>query len=132
STRVINAVGLYNIEIGIDSETGYGQSLGDIVEKWVSDFSSANLSALGWFGLLLVVYSAIGLMVTIENSFNGIYGAPEGRSWLKRVPMYWAVLTLGPAFIGITVYIDSLFGQWIENRSEEHTSELQSRSDLVC
>src|SRR5207247_9302568 len=27
---------------------------------------------------------------------------------------------------------DEIFGTWVLNRSEEHTSELQSRVDLVC
>jgi membrane protein len=46
-------------------------------------------------------------MVTIENSFNHICRAPEGRSWVRRLPLYWFVLTVGPVAIGMTQYIDN-------------------------
>jgi membrane protein len=55
-----------------------------------------NLETLGWIGLAVMIYAAVAMMVTIENCFNTIYRAPEGRSWLRRLPTYWTVLTLGP------------------------------------
>lgn len=91
------------------SDLSHAQSIEDIIDQ----ISDTDLSALGWIGMLLVIYSAISLMVTIENSFNAVYGAPHGRAWVWRVLIYWAVLTLGPAFIGLTVYVDGRFAEFI-------------------
>jgi hypothetical protein len=78
SSQLIHALGMYDIQTGsIDSVTGEPTTMGDVVYGWGSQFSDANISALGWFGLLVLVYSSIGLMVTIENSFNSIYGDPN-------------------------------------------------------
>jgi YihY family inner membrane protein len=115
---VVEAMGLNNVNVVVPravqdvdepSTVGLGQWLKDSVAK----IAHLNLAALGWIGLALVVYSAISLMVTIENSFNKIYGAPEGRAWSRRVLVYWAVLTLGPLFIGITIFLDNRFGEII-------------------
>lgn len=84
-------------------------SLGEWLENLLRDAAKLDLAALGWAGLAVVIYSAIGLMVTVENAFNAIYGAPEGRYWVRRVPMYWMVLTLGPLFIVATLYVDRRF-----------------------
>src|SRR5438552_11486798 len=111
--RIIDGFGLYNqYPTSLSGEPTTGVSFGSSLEDLVRKISSIDLSALGWVGLLVVVYSAIGLMVTIENSFNAIYGAPEGRSWVRRVPMYWLVLTLGPLFIGVTAWMGRQFGQF--------------------
>src|SRR6185503_14618797 len=61
-----------------DTDISNAQSVEQIIDK----ISNTDLSALGWIGLLLVIYSAISLMVTIENSFNAVYGAPRGRAWI--------------------------------------------------
>lgn len=123
-TKVIESLGLYEVEFyPPDTEDGSTHlsvsadgpvNLGPWLEELVASASAYNLSALGWVGLLVVMFSAIWLMVSIENSFNAIYGAPEGRSWSRRVPMYWLVLTMSPVFIGVTFYIDSKFSLFID------------------
>ena len=111
---VINVLGLDSIRVAAQGAPEAGTiALGDTVESLVQKMASINLAALGWIGLAIVIYAAISLMVTIENSFNAIYGAPEGRSWWKRIPTYWLVLTLGPLFIGVTLVVDNKFADFI-------------------
>jgi len=105
------ALGLYQVQLGNVA----GESLGSWLDALVGSATKLNLAALGWIGLAVVVYSAIGLLVTIENSFNAVYGAPEGRSWVRRVPTYWLLLTMSPVFIGVTLYLDNMFGQAISH-----------------
>lgn len=76
-----------------------------IVEDFLEPVQSLNFAALGWVGVAILIYSAIGLMVTIEESFNTIYRTSSGRTWARRVPVYWTVLTLGPLAIGLTDYL---------------------------
>ena len=92
-------------QLGLDDfqVTGATESAvagGESISQWllglVGQVQEINIAAIGWVGLLVVIYSAIGLMVTIEKSFNIIYRAPEGRSWPRRLTIYWTVLTLGP------------------------------------
>lgn len=117
-SNIVDAAGLDRAVMEFEAATQPGvkdkKSLSTVVEEMVAKLSKTNLSALGWIGMLVLVYSAISLMVTIENSFNSIYGAPEGRWWTRRVPIYWTVLTIGPVFIGLTFWVDRQFGDFID------------------
>ena len=95
-------------------------SLAQWLEDLVREATDVNLAAVGWIGFALIIYAAISLMMTIENSFNAVYRAPEGRPWSRSIPLYWFVLTIGPVAMGITWYIHStlaerfeFFGTWI-------------------
>lgn len=79
----------------------------------VREAENVNLGAVGWVGLGLTVYAAINLVVTIEDCFNVIYQAPEGRSWTRRVPLYWFVLTTSPVAIWGSTYINGWFEQYL-------------------
>ncbi len=94
-----------------DSAIAGGESISQWLLGLVDQVQHINIAAIGWVGLLVVVYSAIGLMVTIEKSFNIIYRAPEGRSWWNRLYIYWAVLTLAPIAIIGAMWL----GNWLES-----------------
>ncbi len=115
---VIEAFGLNELSISagaVDAAgNDVGQTLGSWLEGLISTLAQTDFSALGWVGVAVIVYSAIWTMVAIENSFNAIYGAPEGRPWVQRFVLYWTVLTLGPAFIGLTIFVDARFSAIIE------------------
>lgn len=74
-------------------------ALGAWVEDIVTKASQIDLSALGSIGVLVTAVSAIWLMAGIEESFNRIYRARQGRAWLRRVVLYWFVLTASPLLI---------------------------------
>ena len=75
--------------------------LGSWLEGLVSNASEVNLAALGWVGFAVVAFSAMWVLVTIENGFNHIYRAPTGRSWLRRLLIYWFLLTFPTALLGL-------------------------------
>lgn len=81
--------------------------LGEWVDGFVATASNINLSGLGWIGMAVVTFSALWVMVTIENSFNVIYRARTGRSWTKRLLVYWCVLTFGPVMLGVIPWLSS-------------------------
>lgn len=120
---VIDALGLNDIGVvastdaatAVTAADGSPQALGPWLEQFIGQAAGYDFSALGWVGLAIVVYSAIWTMITIENSFNSIYGAPEGRPWVQRFVLYWTVLTLAPLFVGVTIFIDARFGRLIES-----------------
>ncbi len=89
-------------------------NLAEWLENLTSQLTNMNLSAIGWAGLAVIIYAAIGLMVTIENSFNIICRSPEGRHWTRRVPLYWFILTVGPVLVSLANYVNNQFTGWIE------------------
>ena len=100
--RVVDALGLHDVKITQGASTdGGGVPLGAWLESLASDAATIDLSAIGVIGALAVVFSAVWTMVAIESSFNTIYRAPEGRSFVRRVLIYWFVITAGPVFFAL-------------------------------
>lgn len=73
--------------------------------------SNISIGSIGVVGTLILIWAALGLIVTIEKTFNVIFKAPQGRPWHVRIPIYWAVITLGPVLAWGSFYIS---GQLIE------------------
>lgn len=114
----LSALGMDTIYVAnVAGENGDQDSitLAAWLQEIVTDLMNMNLTALTWVGLALILYAAIGLMVTIENSFNIIYRAPEGRAWINRILMYWFILTMSPAMLGLATYVHDGFTGWIES-----------------
>jgi len=57
---------------------------------------NSQYSTLGLVGMLLLVWVAIAMLANIESTFNDIWGVTQGRTWLWRIVLYWATLTLAP------------------------------------
>ena len=83
--------------------------LGSWLEELVSNAGAVNLAALGWVGFAVVAFSAMWVLVTIENGFNHIYRAPTGRSWLRRLLIYWFLLTFPTALLGLIPAVSNEF-----------------------
>ena len=49
---------------------------------------------------MVVAFSALWVLVTIEDGFNHVYRAPGGRSWLRRLLVYWFLLTFPTLLLG--------------------------------
>jgi membrane protein len=70
------------------------------VAKQIHDFVQKTQSgALGMVGMLLLVFVAIRMLANIEETFNDIWGVTRGRTWLSRIIIYWATITLGPLLL---------------------------------
>ncbi|HOK94705.1 MAG TPA: YhjD/YihY/BrkB family envelope integrity protein [Anaerohalosphaeraceae bacterium] len=80
--------------------------LDELIERYMSKL---NTGAITGVGLVLVIWAAIGLLTTIERTFNTIYHVPTGRSFLHRLFNYWALLTLGPLLIGAGLYVSARY-----------------------
>lgn len=84
---------------------------GDAVSQYLQQFA-ANAGRLTVWGLLFLIVTALLLMATIEHAFNDIWHVTQPRKRIYRFLGYWAVLTLGPILIGlslsVTAYLLSL------------------------
>jgi len=100
-------------EVAAPHLAGASETLASWLEGLVEQAAMVDLTAVGWIGLVVILYAAIGLMVTIENCFNTICRAAEGRSWIRRVPLYWFILTISPVAIGLMTYVNGRFDTWL-------------------
>lgn len=58
-----------------------------------------TLGAVGPIGLVVLIWTAITLMLTLERSFNTIFQARGARSVGRAVLVYWSVMTLAPVLL---------------------------------
>lgn len=75
------------------------ERLDNFITDLLDRVGSIQFGAIGIIGMLTVIYAAISMMVEIEQAFNHLCNAPQGRSWARRITLYWTLLTLGSVFI---------------------------------
>jgi membrane protein len=88
------------------------------LETWITDLVSRvrglPFRTIGLVGLGVLIYGAISMLVEIERAFNGIYHAPSGRNWLKRITLYWTLITLGTIGLVATFYVQESLTSWVD------------------
>jgi membrane protein len=71
----------------------------EVVNRIQSFIGNINAGALGTVGTILLIVVAIQMMMSIEQSFNDIWGVAQGRPIWQKVVYYWAAITLGPLLL---------------------------------
>ncbi|MFM8818220.1 MAG: YhjD/YihY/BrkB family envelope integrity protein, partial [Phycisphaerales bacterium] len=113
--EIIESMGLDRMQIVPPADGAASAApvaLGDWIETLVRQASEIDLSALGWVGVAVTVTSAIWLMTSIELSFNRICHARTGRAWLRRVVLYWFVLTATPLLLAAIPLLSSILSSF--------------------
>jgi membrane protein len=80
----------------------------DVVSRYLQQFA-ANAGKLTVVGSLFLFVTAVMLIDTIEQAFNDIWHVRRKRKLVRRVTAYWAVITLGPLLMGLSLSITSYF-----------------------
>ena len=62
--------------------------------------NAGRLTAIGIIGFMV---TSVMLMLTIDNALNRIFRVQRRRSLLQNVFVYWAILTLAPVLIGVSL-----------------------------
>jgi membrane protein len=81
-------------------------NLDAIVSRVLTGLSQGTIAIIGAF---LIVVAAIMMLLTIEGTFNHIWGVSRGRSIVHRVVNYWALLTLGPILAATAMYFTTKY-----------------------
>ena len=93
-------------------------STAHILLSYLNKFASQSMQ-LSAAGALALLATAVAMLSTIEQVFNQIWRIKIARSWMRRVIVYWAVLTLGPLLIGfsvsVTTYLFTLTDSMLTN-----------------
>ena len=93
--KVVDDLTLWNLR----ANRGQDETSQKVVEQIKSFIANVHSGALGLTGTIALVFVAIGLLSTIEATFNDIWGVARGRNWFVRIIHYWAAITLGPLII---------------------------------
>ena len=62
---------------------------------------------MGWAGALALLVTALALILTIDRQLNDIWRVRKRRALTQRVLVYWALLTLGPLLVGLSLSLSS-------------------------
>ena len=93
-----------------------GVTLSEWIRGWVERLNAGlSARAVGVIGALVFAWAAIGLLSTIERSFNTIYNAGQHRPLLRRLPLYWTAVTAGPALLYLSFQFQNRLVTTIEN-----------------
>ncbi len=68
---------------------------------------AGKASKLGGAGLAVLFVTALALILTIDRTLNGIWRVRKPRPLGQRVLVYWAVMTLGPLLLAVSLSITS-------------------------
>ena len=85
-----------------------------VAEKIVSvvEYAESRLTVgrVGPLSVVLLVWTALTLLTTMERSLNRIFEASKARGFARRTLIYWSALTLGPLVIVAAVRYAEIAG----------------------
>jgi membrane protein len=70
----------------------------------------------GWIALvtgLVLLYAAMSMIIEVEKSFNQVCAAPGGRSWIKRLVLYWTMLSAGGLLLIATFWAGDALASFV-------------------
>lgn len=80
--------------------------------------STSSGGIIAGFGVILLLWSVLKLLISIENIFNQIWEIKRGRSWVRKLTDYLTIMLVGPVFFmissGITLTLNSKMGNFNE------------------
>jgi membrane protein len=79
---------------------------GNVITRYMQQFAE-SATRLTTAGIAVLTFTAMMMMLTIEKAFNSIWRVTRPRPLLKRLVVYWAVLTLAPLLIGASLSLTS-------------------------
>ncbi len=79
---------------------------GSAVQGYITQFAD-NASKATAVGALVLLFSAVSLMMSIEDAFNRIWRVQTARRASARFVIYWTALTLGPLLLVAALAVSS-------------------------
>jgi membrane protein len=121
-TTLLSLVPVATVVLSLLSAVPAIQGMTAVLEEWVFDNlvpdvadaldayaqqfidNAAHLTAVG---RVCLAVTALMLLMTVENAFNDIWRVRRQRPWPHRVLIYWALITVGPLFMGASLMLSS-------------------------
>jgi membrane protein len=94
------------------------------IERIVGDAEDKlNIGSLGPIGVVLLIWTALTLLMTMERCLNRVFEAPRHRTLARRIILYWSVITLGPLVL--------IAAGWASGKAFDLVSDMPSLSYLI-
>lgn len=92
-----------------------------LISTYMEQFaqSAAKLTAVG---IIFLAFTAMLIMITIDDAFNKIWRVTRQRTLMMRLLTYWAVLTLAPLLFGGSLSLTS----WLVAATTGNASEVST------
>ena len=81
---------------------------GKMIQDYLQSLSS-QVSRLSMMGVLFLFSIALLVMYTIESAMNKIWRVSASRQGLYAFLLYWAIISLAPVLLGLSIVISSYF-----------------------
>jgi YihY family inner membrane protein len=78
------------------------------IQEYMLAFAD-KASQLTGISILVMLFSAVSMMISIEDRMNRIWRVRKPRGWTSRLLLYWAALTLGPILVVGGLVLTSYF-----------------------
>ncbi len=79
---------------------------GTAVSDYLANFTQ-NASNLTAVGVVALAVAALLLLSTVEDTLNQVWHVDRPRPMMKRLLIFWAILTMGPLLIGASFTLTS-------------------------
>lgn len=106
-----------------DEGADAGQLLEQAVEKILGFVDATNVSSLGIFGLVILVFTVLKLLGSIEQAFNDIWGIPRSRPFLRKLSDYLSITITVPILLLVATGLKSS-DVWVFLRDTLHLGPL--------
>ncbi|WEF34678.1 YihY family inner membrane protein [Pseudoduganella chitinolytica] len=82
------------------------KAISNTILSYLTTFAqqATRLSAVGAVTLVL---TSVAMMGMIERVFNRIWRVKAERRWTRRILVYWALITLGPLVVGVSLSLST-------------------------
>lgn len=74
--------------------------------RYLTDFA-AKAAGVGAAGLVFLALSALSMIMTVDRVLNDIWRVHRRRPYAQRLLVYWAVLSVGPLMLGVSLSLTS-------------------------
>lgn len=78
---------------------GIGVQDKQLTSTLIGFVDNVQVGILGSVGFIVLFYTVVSLMSTIENAFNGIWGVERNRKFTQRFSYYLVAVLIGPVFL---------------------------------
>lgn len=82
------------------------KSIANTILGYLSQFA-AKATRLSAVGAVALIATAVAMLGMIDRAFNHIWRVKTRRPFMQRVLVYWAIVTLGPLLIGVSMTMTS-------------------------
>jgi membrane protein len=105
-------------------------AVSDAILHYLGQFAF-KARGLTFFGLVILTGTAISTLLTIDRALNTIWGVRRARPFSQRVLVYWAVITIGPLLLAISLTITSYLASASMGVVKRPTLAVATLFDLV-